>query len=183
MTKKEKKLITIFLALLAVGVVFKGIPYALEVYQEGVEDVQFIKKQRRALKELSTQNETWQQEFNNHKKHEQALMKKVFQGASRDVIAAKLQGQLRDLARKNQVEVNSMDLPAFISNEDWLLIVQVMSFKATEQNMVNMLASINHHQPTLKVLDLSLRSYRNKLNGSIKVVGFNRLEHDSEANE
>jgi len=183
MTKKEQKLLTIFMALLAVGVLFKGIPYAMDVYREGVEDVDFIKKQRRALKQLSAQKETWEQEFKNYKKHEKTLMKQVYQGGSKEVLAAKLREQLRGLARKNQVEVNSMDLPDYLSNDDWLLIMQVMSFKATEQNMVNMIASINNHQPTLKIIDLSLRSYRNKLNGTIKVVGFNRITSESEDKE
>jgi len=183
MTQKEQKLLAVFMLLLAVGVLFKGVPFALEYYQEGVDDVAFIKKQRRALKELDAQRKTWEQEYKNHKNHEKSLLKQVYQGGSREVIAAKLQGQLRNLARKNQVEVNSMNLPDFLSNDDWLLIMQEMSFKATEQNMVNMLASINNHQPTLKVLDLSLRSYRNQLNGTIKVVGFNRITTESENKE
>jgi len=180
MTKKEQKLITIFMLILAMGVLFKGIPYAISVFQEGEEDVSFIKKQRRALKRLNGQKASWEQEYKNHQAHEKALMKNVYQGGSQEVLAAKLQGQLRGLARKNQVAVQSMDLPEFVSNDDWLLIMQVMSFKATEQNMGKMLASINTHQPTLKVLDLKLRSYRNQLNGTIKVVGFNRITHESE---
>jgi len=175
MTQKEKKLLSVFLLILAIGIIAQGIPFAVKTYYAGIDDVQQLRAKRSRLKKLLARQHYWQTEFDKTNKQEQLLLKKLFEGKSPELIAARVQGTLKALAKQSGIKVDSMSLPDLKQNDNWLLVSQSMSFKAPTEQFMNLLQLIKKSQPSLVVVDSQVRSYRKILNCKIKVMGFSRF--------
>ena len=76
------------------------------------------------------------------------------------------------LARQSGIKVDSMSLPDLIQTDGWLLISQTMIFKAPTKNLMALLEMIKQSKLTLIVTDVQMRSFREVLSCTIKVVGF-----------
>ncbi|NOQ79500.1 MAG: hypothetical protein GQ546_08885 [Gammaproteobacteria bacterium] len=172
MTKKEKQLLWIFLAILAVGVIVRGIPFAVKSYQSGLMAVDESKEKINRLKKLQAREQYWQTEFNKIKKKEQQLLKQLFVGNSPELIAGRVQERLKTLARQSGIKVDSMNLPDLQQTDDWLLISQTMTFKASTENLMKLLKMIKQSKSTLIVEDIKMTSFRKILNCTIKIIGF-----------
>lgn len=179
MLKKEKKLLLVFLAILAVGLVAQGIPFAIKYHQAGVDEIEEIRAKRARLKKLYENQTYWKEEYAKNSNKEKKLKKQLFEGQSPELIAGRVQGRLKTLARQSGIKVDSMSLADFQEMDDWLLIDQTMSFKSSSENIVKLLESIKRSVPTLIVHDVQIRSYRKTLNCTLKVIGFSRIEADS----
>ncbi|MDX2504209.1 MAG: GspMb/PilO family protein [Gammaproteobacteria bacterium] len=174
MTKKEKKLLWVFVVLVAVGVITQAIPFAIRSYYSGVENIQLLQEKINRLDKLQARETYWQTEFKKNNKKEQQLLKQLFVGQFPDLIAARVQGKLKTLARESGIQVDSMSLPDLKQFEDWLLISQTMSFKAPSENLMKLLQMIKQSQPTLIMTEVQVRSYRKVLSCTIKILGFSR---------
>ncbi|MCK5539263.1 MAG: hypothetical protein KAI79_20745 [Bacteroidales bacterium] len=97
-------------------------------------------------------------------------------GKSPELIAAHIQGVLKNLAQESNIKVDSMSLPDKKYSESWLLITQTMSFKASSDKLINMLELIEKSKPTLIVKEIQIRSYRKTLNCTLKIVSFSHTE-------
>lgn len=176
MTKKEKKLLLVFVAILGIGLIAQGIPFAIKYHQAGVDDIEEIRLKRSRLKKLFNNQVYWNDEFAKNSKKEKKLKKQLFEGGSPELIAGRVQGRLKTLAKQSGINVDSMSLADFKWVGNWLLITQTMSFKSSSENVVKLLDSIKRSVPTLVVNDVQVRSYRNTLNCTLKVVGFSRTD-------
>ncbi len=176
MTKKEKKLLWVFSSILAIAIVVQGIPYALKSYQAGIDSVDELKSKRARLKKLLLRKHYWQIEYAKTNEQQKQLKTQLFTGKSPELIAARVQGALKKLAQQSSIKVDSMSLPDKKYSESWLLVTQTMSFKASSDKLMNMLALIKQSKPKLVVKDVQVRSYRKTLNCTLKVVGFSRSE-------
>gem|GEM_PF-1942134 len=181
MRTKEKKLLLVLLALGLIFFLVKGIPWMLTVYQEGREEVADLKKKRRYLNALIKAQPDWEKAYQLRQNIEKILHKETYHGDSRELIAAKLQGDLSNLAKSHQLSVESMNLPEYVHNQDMLLIMQTMTFKGAEDHVVNMLTHLYHQQPRLVIINMDIRQFGTQLSSTIKVVGFYKLDEDSYA--
>ncbi|MCK5647510.1 MAG: hypothetical protein KAI22_01410 [Gammaproteobacteria bacterium] len=172
MTKKEKKLLWIFLAILAIGVIARGIPLVTQAYQSGIAAVEESKEKINRLKKLQAREAYWRTEFNKISKDEKQLSAQLFSGNSPELIAARVQERLKTLARQSGVKVDSMSLPDLNQSDDWLLISQTMTFKAPTKNLMELMKMIKKSKPTLIMTDVQMRAFRDMLSCTIKVVGF-----------
>jgi len=172
MTNKEKKLLWLFLVILCAGVIARGIPFAVKSYQSGIMAVEESKEKIKRLKKLQAREAYWQAEFKKINKKEQQLLKQLFVGQSPEIIAARVQEKLKMLARQSGIKVDSMNLPDLKQKNDWLLISQTMTFKASTENLMALLNMIKQSKSTLIVTDIHMGSFRKILNCKIKVVGF-----------
>ncbi|MCU7818861.1 MAG: type II secretion system protein M [gamma proteobacterium symbiont of Lucinoma myriamae] len=172
MTKKEKKILWLFLVILCVGVIARGIPFAAKSYQSGIMAVEESKEKIKRLKKLRAREAYWQTEFKKINNKEQQLLKQLFVGQSPEIIAARVQEKLKMLARQSGIKVDSMNLPDLKQTDDWLLISQTMTFKASTDNLMAFLDMIKQSKSTLIVTDIQMNSFRKILNCTIKVVGF-----------
>ncbi len=175
MTAKEKKLLGLFLAILVIGMVVQGIPFAIKTYQAGISDVDELKQKKSRLKKLLAREQYWRVEFDKTNKQKQQLITRMFDGNSPELVAGRVQGRLKALARKSGIKVDSMSLPDLKYSDDWLLVTQTMSFKAPSEKLMTVLALIKKSQPDLVVIDVQVKSYRKILNCTLKVVGFRRI--------
>lgn len=174
MTVKEKKLLWAFLAILVIGIIVQGIPFAIKTYNAGIDDVEELKQKRSRLKRLLAREDYWRVEFDQNNKQKQQLSKKLFVGKSPELVAARVQGTLKALAKKSGIKVDSISLPDLKHSEDWLLVTQTMSFKAPSDKLMKVLELIKKSEPSLVVIEVQVRSYRKILNCTLKVVAFSR---------
>jgi hypothetical protein len=183
MTKKEKKLVLVFLVILGVGMIAQGIPFAIKYHQAGVDKIDEIRLKRSRLKKLYENQLYWVTEYKKNSNKEKKLKKQLFEGYSPELIAGRVQGRLKTLARQNGIKVDSMSLADFKQVDNWLLITQTMSFKSSSKNVVKLLESIKRSVPTLIVNDVQIRAYRKTLNCTLKVVGFSRTDLDKKGSD
>jgi len=174
MTAKEKKLLWAFLAILVLGIIVQGIPFVIKTYNAGIDDVEQLKQKRSRLKKLLAREDYWRVEFEQSNKQKQQLEKKLFAGKSPELVAARVQKTLKALAKKSGIKVDSISLPDLEPHEDWLLVTQIMSFKAPSDKLMKILDLIDKSNPDLVVIEVQVRSYRKILNCTLKVVGFSR---------
>lgn len=175
MNTKEKKLLFVFIAILAIGVAVQGIPFALKSYQSGIESIDNLKDKRKRLKKLLARSDYWKAEFDKTNQKQQQMAELLYVGQSPDLMAGRVQSTLKTLTKDSQIKVDSMSLPDLKQYNDWLLISQSMTFKASADSLMKLLALIKKAKPQLIVTDLQVRSRRTNLSCTLKVVGFSRL--------
>ncbi len=182
MNAKEKKLLFVFIAILAVGVVAQGIPFALKSYDEGVDSIDTFRGKRKRLKKLLARSDYWKAEFDKTNQKQQQLEQLLYVGQSPDLMAGRVQSTLKTLTKNSQIKVDSMSLPDLQQYDDWLLITQSMTFKASAVALMKLLELIKKAQPQLIVTDLQVRSRRTSLSCTLKVVAFSRLNQEDSSN-
>jgi hypothetical protein len=172
MTVKEKNLLKIMLAIVVLGFMFKGVPFAYETYQQRKSDIKTVKDKKQRLKHLISQKDYWQVEHDNTLKQKALLEKELFTANSNELVAAKVQAVIKELARQSDVRVESMLLAEFQQSADWLLVSLSITIKANANNVINLLHKIGANKQKLLIKEISFRSYNNVLNGTITLVGF-----------
>jgi len=126
--------------------------------------------------------EYWRVEFEKTNKQKQQLSKKLFVGKSPELVAARVQGKLKALAKNSGIKVDSMSLPDLKQRQDWLLVTQTMTFKAPSKQLMKILDLIKKSTPSLVVIDVQVRGYRKVLNCTLKVVAFSRFAAEQGTN-
>ncbi|MFK5894186.1 MAG: type II secretion system protein GspM [Pseudomonadota bacterium] len=182
MTAKEKKLLKIMLLIVTLGIMFKGIPFAYESYQQRKNDIKELKDKKQRLKNLIDQVGTWKIAYDQSLKQKKLLEKELFTASSNELVAAKVQLVIKNLARQSNVRVESMHLAEFQESDNWLLVSLSVTIKADAANVIKLLNKIRANKQKLLIKEISIRSYlnnlrnsqRNTLNGSITLVGFSK---------
>jgi len=174
MTTKEKNLFKIMLLIIVVGTLFKGVPFAYEMYQQRKNDIKTLKDKKQRLKHLIRKKDYWQAEHNKIVKQKTVLEKQLFTASSNELVAAKVQSVIKDLAKKSDVRVNSMRLAEFQHSADWLLVSLSLTIKANANNVVSFIHKIKTNNKKLLIKKISVNSYKNLLNGTITLIGFSR---------
>ncbi len=179
MQVKEKKLIVILVVLFLITLMVKVVPWFYTFYSDTQQETNNFIKKTNYNKELLASKDVWQASHKKRLEIEKILVKETYQGDSRELIAAQLQGDVASVAKNAYITVESMNLPTYQINENMLLIIQSMSFKSSEAALIAFLSALFHHNPRLIVIDIDVRKYGNMLSGSLKVVGFHKLTEDS----
>ena len=174
MTVKEKKLINIMLFIVLMGLLFKGAPFAYSIYQQGRTDVVNFKDKRERLIRLINRKDYWQSEYNKSLEQEAALNKELFIANSNELVAAKVQSVIKNLAKQSGVRIDSMHLAEFRQSGEWLLVSLSLSINTQSNNLINLLNKMKSNKQTLLIKGVSLRHYSESLIGTITVVGFSR---------
>jgi predicted metal-dependent hydrolase len=168
MTNKETKLLKIMLLIVGLGVMFKGIPFAYETYQQRKTDVKILKDKKQRLKVLIGEEDSWKIGYENSIKQTALLEKQLFTASSNELVAAKVQSLIKNLAKQSSVRVESMQLAEFQESDDWLLVSLSVIIKADAENVINLLNKIRANKQKLLIKEISLRSYRNSLTGGYR---------------
>jgi hypothetical protein len=182
MNSKEKKLLGMALLIFG-GIVlpFKLVPLAVEKYQQQREAVARLKENIERYHRLEEQAELWRERHAEMLEQEQEIRAGLLRGSTRELVAARLQGILKELAQQSGVQVQSLDLPEFsaTANGNWLLVTQNVRINANSEALWQFLRKLAENPTRLAVISLDVRSYQNnQLNGTLKVTGFNS-ESDS----
>ena len=174
MTEKEKKLLKVMLLIVVLGFLFKGGPFVYEKYIDRKADIANLEDKKDRLKALLKRRDFWHGEFNKTVKQQISIEKQLFTAPSNELVAAKVQAVIKKLAKLSGVRVESMRLAEFQQSENWLLVNLSVTIKAGSAKVINFLGKIQSNEKKLLIKDMSIRSYRNSLNGTITVVGFSQ---------
>ncbi len=174
MIKKEKLLLKILLFIVLLGVIFKGIPFAYETYQQRKNDINVLKDKKQKLKFLIKQMPTWKIEYDNAVKQKALLEKELFAASSNELVAAKVQSVIKNLAKQSSVRVESMHLAEFQESNNWLLVSLSVTIKADTANIMDLLHKIRANKQKLLIKEVNIRTFRKTLSGTITLVGFSK---------
>ena len=174
MTKKETNLLKIMLLIMLSGVMLKGLPFAYQKYLDRKQDISALKDKRTSLKALMSRNAFWQVEFNKSIEQQKQLEKELFTAKSNELVAAKVQSVIKKLAKQSGLRVESMRLAEFQQSGQWLLVSLSITIKANSTQLIKLLNKIKANKQKLFIKDISVRSYRKLLNGSITLVAFSK---------
>jgi len=152
-------------------VIFLGIilpfqvgPKAYEFYTNYRQSLEKLHQDIERYKKLGKKAEYWEQENQQAKLERDKIKAGLLLGDNRDLIGAKMQGLVRQLAQNTGILFKSLDPPdTSLSTGEWVLVIQSMQFDAKSKTLMNFLASLN------------IRSRRGKLTGTIKIIGFSRV--------
>jgi len=184
MTKRERN---ILLVAVAVGAVFLGVqalPAVLTIHEERAANIDRLRVEIDRERRLLEAAESWQQQRQETEQRQEALASQVFEGTAVPLISANIQRLVRDHATSNGIAVTSAGLAESLQSEGWLLVQQELSFQTADQrNLLAFLQALDTSRPWLAVNSFSVRRNRNQYSGEITVVGFSRTVSDSVASQ
>jgi len=184
MTKRERN---ILLVAVAVGAVFLGVqalPAVVAIYQERAAGIDRLRVEIDREHRLLEAAERWRQQRQETQQRQEALASQVFEGTAVPLISANIQRLVREHATSNGIAVTSAGLAESLQSEGWLLVQQEMSFQTADQrNLLAFLQALDASRPWLAVKSFSVRRNRNQYAGEITVVGFSRTATDSVAGQ
>jgi hypothetical protein len=87
-----------------------------------------------------------------------------------------MQGLIKQLAQEAGITFRTLEPPDTTFNSGkWVLVIQSMQFEANSGTLMAFLQALEKAKENLKVVSLEVRSYQDRLNGTIKVTGFSRI--------
>jgi hypothetical protein len=181
---KEKRL------LLIAGLMFLGyfLPfYVLPAVSQAVyhewEHYQDVQSNIQRYQRLRDQTQIWQERHTIAQQSQKKVKAGTLSGSTRELVAAKLQGILKQHAQESGVLVKALDVPEFAATQDWLMVTQVLHFQANSQSAFKFLQALQEDAIILPIVELDLRTFRvDQMNGRIKITGFSLLSASDNAN-
>ncbi|MGB4246523.1 MAG: GspMb/PilO family protein [Pseudohongiellaceae bacterium] len=177
MTRREKN---ILLLAIAVGIVFlasQGLPAVRALHAERAATIEQIRIDIERERRLIADAASWRERSAAIETQLQELGPQLFQGESVPLISANIQRIVRDHATQSGIAVTSTRLAESMAADDWLLVQQELSLQTDSQNnLMNFLQRLQESRPWLGVTHFSVRRNRNQYAGTITVMGFSRTQ-------
>lgn len=179
MTAKEKRLLTIMLLIfLGYMLPFVIIPAGWGLVTDYQNNIATVNADIDRYQKLGEATQVWQEAYEKAQKNLTQVNGALLKGNTRDLVAAQMQGLLRDLARKHQLTLRSIAVPEFNTNENWMLVTQSIQLSTASPNLVAFLQALAAAPEQLIVVSMDIRSERGtNLSVEMKITGFSRLEH------
>ncbi len=175
MTKREKNIL--FVAL-AVGVVFaltQGWPSARAKYSERASFIEQTRNDIEREKRLIADATQWLERRQQTELRLQSLGQDLFQGDSVPMISANIQRVVRDYANQTGISITSTKLAEAMETDGWVLVQQEITILTDNQrNTMAFLQRLEQSSPRLGVSTFAIRRNRNQYAGTLTVVGFSR---------
>jgi hypothetical protein len=155
---------------------FEILPRSYQFVRDQRVQIEKLQDEIKRYKKLADDSQFWQTQNQLAIKTRDEINTLLLQGNSRELVGAKMQGVLREIARTTGVNIKSLDLPDFSRTKEWVLVTQGVQFEGNSEKTLNFLKEIEHSKNALLVIvSVDVRSHRGLLNGQIKVTGFSRL--------
>ncbi|OUD13189.1 hypothetical protein TPSD3_11140 [Thioflexithrix psekupsensis] len=177
MTAKEKRLFTIMLFIfLGYMLPFVIIPAGARLIDNYRQNLAQIENDFVRYQQLGQAAQMWEEAHRQASDNLAKVNAGLLQGGTQDLVAARLQGILRDVARQHQLNVQSMAVPEFNLNPSWMLVTQSVQLQTDSASLINYLQALNNAPERLIVVYMDVRvGQNNRLNVDMKVTGFSRL--------
>lgn len=142
------------------------------------DDIAMLKTDLERYQQLGEAAQVWEQAYEKAARNKAQVNSSLLQGNTRDLVAARLQSLLRNLAREHNFTVQSMAVPEFNANENWMLVTQSVQFNTDGANLIPFLNALETAPEKLIIVSMEVRANRGRqLNVEMKITGFSRLEH------
>ncbi|MEK8018783.1 MAG: hypothetical protein VSS75_018070 [Candidatus Parabeggiatoa sp.] len=182
MTHKEKRLLR-FALIIFIGIVlpFQLAPKAYDFYHNYRQSIDQLHRDIELYKKLGKQAELWETESQRALQERNKINAGLLEGKNRQLVGLKMESLVKQIAQQAGIKFKTLD-PAdtAYSTHEWLLVIQTMQFEATSETLIAFLKALQNTKENLVVSTLDLRSFRNKLSGTIKITGFSRLPPPSD---
>lgn len=177
MTPNEKRLLRIAL-IMFVGYMlpFQMAPIAIEFYHDYRSSIEDLYQNIERYEKLGEHAELWERENKLAKEELIKIKAGILPGENYELIRTKIQALVTQLADDAEINSKSFVAPESIQIKEWILVTQSMQFEATSLTLMNFLKVIDENKVNLEVVSLDIRSYKNKLTGTIKITGFSQVE-------
>ncbi len=175
MKPREKRLI--YLALF-VGLIFmfQMAPITSHFYQNYWQSLENLAQKIERYEKLGQRAKYWEIENQRAKKAHDEIEASLLPGENRELMGAKMQGLVKQLAQEAGITFKSLEPPdTSFSTGEWVLVIQSMQFEATGGTLIEFLKAVENNPAKLETISLDIRSYRKKLSGTIKITGFSRV--------
>ena len=185
MTTKEKRLLRIALVIFAGYILpFQLVPAVLKLYRDYQTTIENLSQQIDREIELGKRAEYWEVENRRAKQEQEKIEAGLLAGRTRELVGARMQGLIKQLAQEAGITFRTLEPPdtSFNSGE-WVLVIQSMQFEANSGTLMAFLQALVNAKENLKVVSLELRSYQDRLNGTIKVTGFSQISTPDKSEE
>jgi hypothetical protein len=182
LTTKEKRLLFIA-ALMFFGYMlpFYMWPIASSYYQNYRDNIERLQTQIERYEKLAADATFWEEENQKAKLERDKTLAGLLQGDNRELVGAKMQGLIKQLAQNTGITFKTLDPPdTSLSTGEWVLVIQSMQFEADSRTLIEFLKALQRTPETLKVASLDVRSSRTQLTCTIKVTGFSRFPAPTE---
>lgn len=177
MTKREKNIIWVAVAVGVVFILSQGFPAVRSLYSQRSMTIESVRSDIERETRLLENTELWQTRRREIEGQLNDLGAQVFSGDSVPLISANIQRMVRDYANQEGINITSTRLAEPLQTDGWLLVEQELSFLTDNQtNMLRFLQRLETSTPWLGVSAFSVRRNRNQYAGNIKVVGFSRIQ-------
>ena len=180
MKQREKRLLRIAL-IIFIGYVlpFKVYPIALNFYQDQMQTFEDLHREIDRSQRLFEKTQYWREQHAATVQERDQVFTSLLgyneENLTQELIGGRIQGLLKKLARNSNIVFKSHNLPEYQRTGDWLLITQTMQFEASSKTLIDFLKALQNAKEKLIVTNLSIRSTRNKLVGTIKISAFSLL--------
>lgn len=176
MTTQEKRLLNILLAIFFLYILpFQLYPVMYDYYNDYTTSIEKLNKDIERYKELSKQAEDWEKKYKKAKLEEKQTYAGLLSGKNRELIGAKMQALIKNLAQRTGIRFKTLDPPdTSYTTGQWLLVVQSMQFEATSYTLMRFLQAVQNARVHLKVTTLDVRARKTKLNCKVRIAGFSR---------
>jgi multidrug resistance efflux pump len=176
-TTKEKRLLR-FALVIFLGIIlpFQLGPMAYDFFRNYRQSIEKLHQDIERYKKLGKKAEYWKQENQQAKLERDKIKAGLLPGDNRELVGAKMQSLVRQLAQNAGIRFKSLDPPdTSLSTGEWVLVIQSMQFEAKSKTLMNFLKAVDDAQVNLAIASLNIRSRRGQLTGSIKILGFSRV--------
>ncbi len=174
MNPKEKRLLKMAAIIFLAGFIpFKAAPTAWKYINDEWKDYKKLKQDIEYFTTIKERAEFWQEENKRIKKERDEIRTKALPGRNQELIHSKMENRLRELSLSTGFSVQSWGLPEFYQTGDWLFISKEIQFRQTDPaTLLRFLQAIDNVPEYLALLNLDVRSNRNRLDGNVRVSGF-----------
>ncbi len=185
MTTKERRLLRIALVIfIGYMLPFQLIPAAYKIYDDYQASIEDLRHQIGREIELGKRAEYWQTENQRVRQEREQIEDSLLVGDTRELVGARMQSLVRKLAQKAGITFKTLEPPdTTFTTGEWVLVIQSMQFEATSSTLMIFLQSLDNAKEDLKIVSLNVRSYRDRLSGTIKITGFSRISLSSQEEE
>jgi phosphoserine phosphatase len=180
MTKREKNILALALLTGVVFAITQVLPAARAWHADGAARVEQLRSEIAREQRLQDTAADWAERRAGVEERGQALEAMLFQESSIALISASIQRLVRDLAGQQGISITSTKLAESMETDGWLLVEQELSLITDkQQNLLQLLSTLDTARPWLGVSSFSIRRNRNQYAGTLTVVGFSQLQSPS----
>jgi DNA repair exonuclease SbcCD ATPase subunit len=152
-------------------------PAAYKFYNDYWQSLENLHQNIERYEKLAKRAEYWKAENQRVKKERDEIKASLLPGDTHELVSAKMQALVRQLAQDAGITFKSLDTPdnTTYSTGEWVFVIQSMQFEGNGETLMKFLTELDDNPVKLEVISLDVRSRRKKLTGTIKVTGFSRL--------
>jgi hypothetical protein len=175
MTPNNKKLLLVGAAIFVVVLFFRIIP----AYSAKYSDLQ---RQRTSLRQSIEDYEMLVEDEARLAKRAAEMREGVMGIEDRifktegNLLASQVQGIVRDISGRTNVDIREMRVGKVESFEDWHKLTQELTFTTSQSRILPFLNALKAHEPRIYVSRMTITRQRSQYQGSMTIEAFSRPE-------